>query len=452
MPDGTVEIIYRTKAELQGAQQMQQSLEKTIGQKKALGQEYTKEEAQLNTVKASLVRHQEAVVQNAEAYWKLKKSTEGASDGIDKVGGSLSSMVTPMLSATALATAAISAFSEWNKVLNETALAQQNFAPGANSFSTAARSMQDMVDRATEFNEALRLQESNFGRVEAASGRAIATIQQNTQAQRQALDAEKVLALAKLELRRQTDPNFSQQDFNAARQGLRAGFRQRGKALESGAIDAEIKVKQAEFNEMMKQGRDAEQAKPGLEANLQKARDELRSRSDSAEKDTKVLTAELLKNQQKLAFIDAFRGGASPISITGQPLHKQFGLTNVDLEEMRAAGMSKTDIENRNRQIQSQIKDRIPAQTQAAQTAVTEAQSKLADANRNIAATRPGAIYDAKTGEISSLLTQKGRLSGTLAGSQANLDKAADIRETAATIAEDRETLKADKETKKSLI
>lgn len=433
---------------------MQQSLERTIGQKKALGQEYTKEQAQLDKVNASLKTNQEAVVKNAEAYWKLKKSAEETSGGLDKVKSSLSSMGAPLVSATALAASAIAAFSRWNEVLNEAGLAQQNFAPGARSFATVARAMQGMVDRATEFNEALRLQETNFGRVEAASGRAISVIQQNTTAQKQALDAEKVLAEARLELRRQTDPNFSQQDFNAARRGLRAGFRQRGRGLELGEIDAEIKVKQAEFNEMMKQGRDAQRDKPALEARLQAAVDKQNGLAITGPRDTADLQAELEKNKQKMAFMDAVHGGAfggfNAGAFGGKGLHEQFGLSLTDVEGLR--GVSKSSLDARNKQIQSLVTDRIPRDAQRAGTAVADAQSKLADANRNIAATQPGAVYDQKTGEISGLLRQRGLTAGTLATSAAKLDEATGIRESAAEVSELKTNLAKDKSIEISLV
>lgn len=436
MADGTVEVIYRTTAELAGAKAYQQELERTIGKLKAQGKEFTEQEKQLNQVKATLIKHQEAVVKNAEAYWKLKSATEETSGALNKVGSSLSAIGLPMLSASALAAAAVTAFDAWNEALAQTGIAQQNFAPGANSFETAARAMKDMVARATEFNEALRLQETNFGRVEAASGRAISAIAQNTAAQRQALDAEKVLAEARLELRRQTDPNFSQADYMAAKRGLRADFRQQVRALEVGQIERQIKVKQAEFNEMMKQGRDAEKAKPGLEANLQAAIDKQRTVANAGERDTKDLNDELVKNQKKLALIDALNSGASPVSLLGQPLHRQFGLTEVDMEEMKAGGQTKGSLDARNKQIQGLIKDIIPSQVTKAQTAVTDAQSKLADANRNIQATKPGATYDAKTGEIGNLLAQKQRITGTLATSAEKLDQASETRERAAAASE----------------
>jgi hypothetical protein len=421
-----VEIVFKTKAELAGAQQIQAALERTIGQKKALGQEYTKEQAQLNQVKEVMVRHQEAVVKNAEAHLEAVKS-------VGNLTTSLIGVATPMAAATALAGAAVTAFHNWSAAMDAAALSQQNFAPGANSFSVAAQSMQDMKNRAADFQEALRLQESNFGRVEAASGRAISAIAQNTSAERQALEAEKAVALARIELRKQTEPGFSGADASAARRRVRNEFRQKSHALDVGEIDADLKVKQTEFNEMMKQGRDAQRDKPGLEADLQSKIDKQRELEITTAKDNFSLNEELEKNKRKMAFITEVQGGR-----TGAKALEMAGLHSSDVKDLKFGELDqeKMALDERNRRLQFQITDKFAARRSGAAEDVTIAQSKLADANRNIAATQPGAIYDAKTGEIGALLAQKRRVEGTLATSAARYEQAGNVSEAAADASE----------------
>ena len=84
----TLDILIRTRAELAGAKQLEQSLEQSIGKAKALGNlpEVEKLTAQLKTVRAALTSATEASGELALSEKDLAASMEYLPEGFDKIG------------------------------------------------------------------------------------------------------------------------------------------------------------------------------------------------------------------------------------------------------------------------------------------------------------------------------------------------------------------------------
>jgi hypothetical protein len=78
MADGEVKIIFRTEAELQGAQQLEQSLERQIGAAKAAGKPFADLEEQHKRVSGSIAQNAQAAKGQEEAYKTVGQATEKA--------------------------------------------------------------------------------------------------------------------------------------------------------------------------------------------------------------------------------------------------------------------------------------------------------------------------------------------------------------------------------------
>lgn len=125
MPD--LEIVFKTKAELAGAQAAGAELERTIGKLKALGQDAAAAEKQLAGVNAVLARHQEASKASGGEgmFSKIKEGLSEIVPGFEAAAGAASKLATGPLGAIAVGFAAVGTAAEVaKKGLEEFAAAQ----------------------------------------------------------------------------------------------------------------------------------------------------------------------------------------------------------------------------------------------------------------------------------------------------------------------------------------
>jgi hypothetical protein len=92
MPD--LEVIFRTKAELQGAMQLQQSLEKQIGTAKALGQTTTELEGRYNRVSKAIEEFNQKVAASGDSLSIAKGNFDSLNPVFDQMGLSSSHAAT----------------------------------------------------------------------------------------------------------------------------------------------------------------------------------------------------------------------------------------------------------------------------------------------------------------------------------------------------------------------
>lgn len=94
-----VEILLKTRAELQGARQLEEQLQRDIGKAKALGKEYADLDAQLKKVQATIAASKPAGPGFGDVFGKLREGLGNIVPGFAKVDGMLSGLAGGTLAA-----------------------------------------------------------------------------------------------------------------------------------------------------------------------------------------------------------------------------------------------------------------------------------------------------------------------------------------------------------------
>ena len=171
--NNTVDFTLRTKAELAGAQQFAASLEMQIGKAKALGQDFSGLQQQLNQVNVSIKESSEKMEESGEASEFLHHNHralhmlfhEMGRESIPAfghaLGGALMGPLGPALALLSVLGYMKSAFEEWDKALDEAgeSAGQGNFAAGIDAMNKALQEGQDKIDAYAEHIAKIALHE-----------------------------------------------------------------------------------------------------------------------------------------------------------------------------------------------------------------------------------------------------------------------------------------------------
>ncbi len=202
MPDQTLEILIKTKAELAGALQVQQSLERQIGKLKAQGKEYKEVEAQLVRVKAATDDYinknkvaQEEVENLTVSHHELLGGIRAlATIGFPEAAHAAHLFLHPLGIAVA---GIIGGFVEWYYRVEHLEKVFEDFQTP--DLGPHVQQVDHAVQLWLQLNEAVRTSVQNYNSAEEASKRLTAQLDAEYDAKKKIMEADKAAELAALE-------------------------------------------------------------------------------------------------------------------------------------------------------------------------------------------------------------------------------------------------------------